>query len=88
MTCTEREEVRQMKLLTEAKNKTQRVLAHLQKHGSITSWEAITQYRATRLSAIIFNLKEKGYNIESLDKTGDGCRFTEYVLHEAREDAV
>ena len=87
MKCTEKE-ARQMKLLTEAKIKTQRVLAHLQKYGSITSWEAITQYKATRLSSIIFNLKEKGYNIESLDRRGDGCRFTEYVLHEAREDAV
>jgi|TARA_B100001093_G_scaffold415492_1_gene405933 hypothetical protein len=77
-----------MKLLIEAKNKSQMVLAHLKHYGSITTWEAITQYKATRLSAIIFNLRGKGYNIESLDKEGDGCRFVEYILHEKREDAV
>jgi len=42
-----------MKLLIEAKNKSQMVLAHLKHYGSITTWEAITQYKATRLSAII-----------------------------------
>ena len=77
-----------MKLATANKSKSQMVLAHLQTHGSITTWEAIQLYRATRLSAIIFNLRAKGYNIESVDRKGDGCNFVEYILHEAREDAV
>ena len=47
------------------KTKTGKVLAHLQRNGSITSWDAIQMYRATRLSAIIFNLREEGYNILS-----------------------
>lgn len=47
------------------KTKTNDVLNHLQEHGSITSWEAIERYGATRLSAIIFNLKERGYAIET-----------------------
>lgn len=42
-----------------ATNKTQKVLEHLQKHGSITSLEAIDLYGATRLSGIIYNLKKK-----------------------------
>ena len=77
-----------MKLLIEPKNKSQMVLAHLMHHGSITTWEAITKYKATRLSAIIFNLRHKGYNIESLKKENDDCRFVEYILHEKREDAA
>ena len=39
------------------------VLAHLKECKSITSWEAIRQYQATRLSAIIFDLKDDGYDI-------------------------
>ena len=44
-------------------NKTKMVLNHLVNKGSITSWEAINNYRATRLSAIIFILKERGFDI-------------------------
>lgn len=40
------------------------VLQHLQEHGSITSMEAIQLFGATRLSAIIYNLRHvKGYDI-------------------------
>lgn len=41
------------------------VLSHLLKHGSITSFEAFSNYRITRLSGRIFNLKELGVDIES-----------------------
>lgn len=44
-------------------SKTKSVLVHLQTKGSITSWKAIDLYRATRLSAIIFNLKGRGHDI-------------------------
>ena len=44
-------------------NKTKSVLTHLQTKGSITSWKAIELYKATRLSAIIFILKGRGYDI-------------------------
>ena len=43
------------------------VLDYLRKIGSITSWEAIVEFGATRLSAIIYNLRKKGYNIETND---------------------
>ena len=40
------------------------VLEHLKKKGSITSMEAIQEYGATRLSAIIYNLRHiGGYDI-------------------------
>ena len=65
-------------------NKTQKVLEHLQRKGSITSLEAIELYGATRLSRIIYNLK-KEHNIESVssqctDRYGNIARYSTYVL--------
>lgn len=66
-----------------ATNKTEQVLEHLQKNGSITSWEAIQNYKATRLSAIIYNLR-KHYIIDSVDSIftdsfGNQNTFTKYI---------
>ena len=67
--------------------KTEQVKAHLVKNGSITSWEAIQNYGATRLSAIIHVLRhKKKWNIESkdiseVDRNGNNCTFTKYVYH-------
>lgn len=41
------------------------IIAHLRKYKSITSNEAIKRYGATRLSGIIFILREKGFGIET-----------------------
>lgn len=41
------------------------IIAHLRKYKSITSNEAIKKYGATRLSGIIFILREKGFGIET-----------------------
>ena len=64
-------------------NKTALVLDHLQKKKTITSWEAIELFGATRLSAIIYNLRKR-YRINSVDKIftdkyGDTSTFTEYI---------
>ena len=49
-----------------ALTQTKLVLQHLLKHGSITSYEAIKLYGATRLSAIIYVLRHNyGYKITS-----------------------
>ena len=61
-------------------NKLQSVLNHLIKHGSITSWEAIVNYRATRLSAIIYTLRARDYRIESTMVTEKGTTFARYTL--------
>ena len=66
-------------------NKTERVMLHLKEKGSITSWEAIQLFRATRLSDIIFRLRSNGMNIETQmmrDKTADGYSmpYAKYVL--------
>jgi hypothetical protein len=60
--------------------KTGNVKKHLQKKGSITSWDAIIKYQATRLSAIIFSLKNRdGMIIESVRQEKDGVHFVKYV---------
>ena len=67
-------------------NKTMAVLKHLEQYGSITSWEAIKEYGATRLSAIIFNLRHKyGLDIISQevgfkDRYGTASSYAKYVL--------
>jgi hypothetical protein len=66
-------------------NKTKEVLKHLQTYGTITSIEAIDLFGATRLSAIIFNLRKRGYNIISVDKVtkdryGHTVPYSEYTL--------
>ena len=65
------------------RTKVSQVLEYLQEHGSITSWEAIDLFGATRLSAIIFNLR-KHHVIDSetqsvTDKLGYTTTFTKYV---------
>lgn len=59
-------------------SKTLYVLNHLKEHGKITSWEAIQLYRATRLSGIIFTLKQQGYAITT--HGGEGRNFATYYL--------
>jgi len=69
------------------RNKTTEVLEHLQTYGYITSMEAIEKYKATRLSAIIYNLRGRGYRIETIkipfvDSYGTKSTYGKYVLIE------
>lgn len=70
------------------KSKIEKVLLHLLDYGHITSWEAIKEYGATRLSAIIWVLRHKrGLNIRSerkqfTDRFGDKGYFVNYILEE------
>ena len=58
-------------------NKTQkRVFDFLTEKGSITILDAITEFGETRLSARIFELKEKGINIAS-EKIAVSNRYNE-----------
>ena len=59
------------------------ILHHLQKHRTITSWQAITTYGVTRLSAVIFELRKK-YKIESVmidsvNRYDEHGRYAKYV---------
>ena len=61
--------------------KTARVLKHLLSGKSITSWEAIQEYRVTRLASIIFSLKKKGYPIKTRYFTDhNGVNIAEYWI--------
>ena len=53
----------------EVKCQADAILWHLKTYGSITSYEAIKEYGATRLSAIIFNHRKEGYDIDSIPLT-------------------
>lgn len=66
-------------------NKTEKVLEHLQKYGHITSIEAIEKYGATRLSSIIYNLRARGFDIDTIkipfvDRFGTSSICGNYVL--------
>ena len=68
-------------------NKTQLVLDHLEKYGTITSLEAIELYSATRLSSIIYNLRKRGHDIVTekipfTDKYGTKSICGKYILND------
>lgn len=75
-------------------NKTQAVLEHLEKYGGITTLEAINEYGATRLSDIIYRLRNQGHNITNkwengIDRFGNKTEFVRYELNlEAEENHI
>ena len=63
----------------------ERVLQYLEEKGSITSLEAFRHIGCTRLSAVIFNLKEEGYEFDrefvtKKNRWGDKVSFARYIL--------
>tara|TARA_R110000824_G_scaffold4177_2_gene19804 strand:- start:729 stop:986 length:258 start_codon:yes stop_codon:yes gene_type:complete len=50
----------------QVKSQSDAILWHLKTYGNITSYEAIKEYGATRLAAIICNHRKNGYDIGSL----------------------
>ena len=71
--------------------KTQAVLDWLKTHASISSMEAINNFGATRLGAIIFNLRKRGYNIETVmvdgrDRFGNKMTLARYYLRDSPVD--
>lgn len=60
-----------------------KVLKFLQARGSITSWQAIQEFRITRLSSIIFDLRKEGWEIDSENmksKNSNANNFAKYTL--------
>ena len=65
------------------------ILKHLRTHRWLTSKDAFELYGITRLSARIKELRDKGYNIETVmvettTRFGESCRYARYILFEER----
>lgn len=63
----------------------QMVLAHLQEGKEITPYEALKEYGSLRLGAIIFDLRQEGYNISTrlaqhTNKYGHTSQYGVYKL--------
>ena len=64
-----------------------RLLDYLKRFGSVTTWEAFQELGITRLSARIFEIKERGYlikteSITSKNRFGEPVHFNKYSLVE------
>jgi len=74
--------------------RTQRneVLRHLKENGSITSWEAIKEYGATRLSAIIYDLRHyydlniRSERVQFTNRYGNKSHYAMYILEDKNVD--
>lgn len=62
-----------------------RILNHLKKYGSITTWESFELYGDTRLSDKIYRLKKDGYKFNEewvckKNRYGKNIAFKKYIL--------
>lgn len=67
------------------------ILEHLRKYPWITSKDAFELYGITRLSARIKDLRELGYDIETvmvdgMTRYGESCRYARYILKGEPDD--
>ena len=62
------------------KSQKENILEYLEIGNKITPLEALYQFGSFRLSAIIFELRQEGYNIITHNKSVDGKTFAEYEL--------
>lgn len=64
------------------------VRVYLENNGSLTSLEAFTRWHITRLSAIIYRLRKRGYNISTIMKTSDeGGYSSTYAVYKLIKDS-
>lgn len=67
------------------KSQISEIITHLRKYKKITSMEAIKKYGATRLSGIIYILRDRGFGIETemvqgVNRYGHVSRYGIYHL--------
>mgnify|MGYP003133948131 CR=1 FL=1 len=68
-------------------NQKEKVIRHLQMYKSITPLEAFNEYGIMRLAAVIFDLKDMGFGIDSemqksLNRFGEKISYSKYTLDE------
>lgn len=56
------------------------VRGHIKRYGRITSWDAIQDFRCTRLSQYILLLRKEGLKIISVWETNGEKRWVAYKL--------
>lgn len=71
----------------------ERVLQYIRDYGSISSMEAFKDLGVTRLSAVIFDLRADGYEIDAkrekaVNRYGDKVSFARYTLHDKSAGAA
>lgn len=69
--------------MSRTENQFQKIRQHLVTQGTITSMEAIKLYGCTRLADRIFQLRKKGWDIqtitcEGVTRYGDTCKYAKY----------
>ena len=67
-----------------------RILEHLDKHGTITQTEALQEYGIARLASRISDIKAAGISIKtelvtSQNRFGDKVRFARYSLNQEED---
>lgn len=67
------------------RKQAKRVLDYIDQFGSITSFEAFSDSGITRLSAVVFDLRKEGYNIQSetigrKNRYGELAHFSKYFI--------
>ncbi len=68
----------------------ERVLDYLERYGTITSFEAFRDLGVTRLSAIIYRLRDDGHQIKTKDEFATN-RFgerTHYARYEIKRETM
>lgn len=72
------------------RKQAQRVLDYMDEFGSITSLDAFRDLGITRLSAVVFDLRKEGYNVQSetigaKNRYGEIAHFSKYYIPKENE---
>ena len=57
-----------------------KVLNHIKRYKKISSMQAFSKYNITRLAAIVYNLRAKGYLIKTNTVTSDKSTYAVYSM--------